>query len=68
MPDPECGNSNYYLSLSKWLEGFGIGNILIFFGFLIFALLLDKAKTGYLVWALLVSLFSFSWMIIGSVV
>ena len=41
-PDPRCGVSNSYLTLSQWLEGFGIANILIFCGTLLFAIQMNK--------------------------
>ncbi len=40
-----CGTSTY-LTLTQWVEGFGIGNILIFIGTLVFTLLMEKAPVG----------------------
>ncbi len=64
-PDPLCGNSNSYLSLSRWLEGFGIANIIIFVGTIPVVLAMNRAAL-FAFWSIIVGLFGFAWMVSAS--
>lgn len=71
--DPPCSTASPSLSLSRWLEGFGIANILMFIAWVVVMLLCVKDDDDSLlivvfIWAFVALLFTFAWMVVGSVV
>ena len=69
-PEPMCSQISaaiWGLSLLSWLLGFGIASIILFFLTAAGALLLDSAAVLYYVVAFFGGLFSFIWMVMGSV-
>ena len=68
--DPPCSQISemkWGLSLAEYLLGFGIASLIIWALTVVSALLLDSAPVFYYIVSLCAGLFSFAWMIVGSV-
>ena len=68
--DPFCSrisDMKWGLSLAEYLLGFGIASLIIWALTVVSALLLDSAAIFYYIVSLCAGMFSFAWMIVGSV-
>lgn len=65
---PPCAQLAEFLFLNKWLLGFGIANVVIGAITIPFTIAMEGLGSTYEIWTAVASMFSFAWMIVGSVV